>query len=321
MNKSKILINAAASLLFFFVAATTANAQATRTWVSGVGDDVNPCSRTAPCKTFAGAISKTATGGEISVLDPGGFGTLNITKSITVDGGGIIGSTLAAGTTGFIINITNAADTNARVVLRNLSINGATTGTTGIRFLAGNELHVENCVIFGFNTGASTGFGIDFAPAGTGYLFVRNTVVRDNGTNGTGGGIFIRPGVSGAARVTLDGVQMSRNNYGLRTEDRAKVTVRNSIAAGNFNNGFIAFSAGVGSNINLESTVSANNGSNGVSANGANAIVRLSNTTITDNEARGIFTNNSGQVISFSNNRLAGNVTGDGTPTSTVGQN
>src|SRR5438477_3797204 len=47
-------------------------AQATRTWVSGVGDDVNPCSRTAPCKTFAGAISKTAGGGEIDVLDPGG---------------------------------------------------------------------------------------------------------------------------------------------------------------------------------------------------------------------------------------------------------
>lgn len=321
MNKSKFFINAAA-LLLFLVAASTANAQATRTWVSGVGDDVNPCSRTAPCKTFAGAISKTATGGEISVLDPGGFGTLTITKSITVDGGGIIGSTLATQVNGFVINITNAGDTAARVVLRNLSVNGATTGTNGIRFIAGNELHIENCVIFGFNAAAS-GFGIDFNPAGTGYLFVRNTVVRDNGTNGTGGGIFIRPGASGAARVTLDGVQMSRNNYGLRTEDRAKVTVRNSIATGNFNNGFIAFSAGggTGSNINLESTVSANNGSNGASANGANAIVRLSNSTITDNDARGLFSVSGGQLISFGNNRLAGNVAGDGAPTSTIGQN
>jgi hypothetical protein len=101
VNKSKIFFNASALLLFLF-AASTANAQATRTWVSGVGDDVNPCSRTAPCKTFAGAISKTARGGEISVLDPGGYGALTITKSITVDGGGIIGSTLAAGRGGFL---------------------------------------------------------------------------------------------------------------------------------------------------------------------------------------------------------------------------
>jgi hypothetical protein len=66
--------------------AAPAQAQATRTWVSGVGDDANPCSRTAPCKTFAGAISKTAPGGEIDALDPGGFGALTITKSITIDG-------------------------------------------------------------------------------------------------------------------------------------------------------------------------------------------------------------------------------------------
>jgi hypothetical protein len=65
-----------------------AQAQATRTWVSGVGDDANPCSRTAPCKTFAGAISKTAPCGEISVLDPGGFGAVTITKSITINGTG-----------------------------------------------------------------------------------------------------------------------------------------------------------------------------------------------------------------------------------------
>jgi hypothetical protein len=85
-----------------------AQAQATRTWVSGVGDDVNPCSRTAPCKTFAGAISKTATGGEISVLDPGGFGAVTITKAITIDGGTGSGwaSILHSGVPGIIINIT-----------------------------------------------------------------------------------------------------------------------------------------------------------------------------------------------------------------------
>src|SRR3954470_976340 len=116
-----------------------ASAQATRTWVSGVGDDVNPCSRTAPCKTFAGAISKTAAGGEISVLDPGGFGGVTITKSITIDGGTGAGlaSILASGINGVVVN----AGANDIVILRNLSINGAGlaagTGVNGIRFLNG----------------------------------------------------------------------------------------------------------------------------------------------------------------------------------------
>ncbi|MFP5288427.1 MAG: hypothetical protein ACLGI9_22010, partial [Thermoanaerobaculia bacterium] len=91
------------------------HAQATRTWVSGVGDDVNPCSRTAPCKTFAGAISKTAAGGEISVLDPGGYGAITITKAITISGDGTLASILAAGTNGIVVNA-GAAD---KVVIRN----------------------------------------------------------------------------------------------------------------------------------------------------------------------------------------------------------
>src|SRR5215470_8838405 len=88
------------------LAVTPASAQATRTWVSGVGDDINPCSRTAPCKTFAGAISKTATNGEINCLDPGAFGAVTIAKSITIDCEDTQGSILAAGTNGVIVNIT-----------------------------------------------------------------------------------------------------------------------------------------------------------------------------------------------------------------------
>src|ERR1700737_4709600 len=103
-----------------FLASAPANAQATRTWVSGVGDDANPCSRTAPCKTFAGAISKTAACGEIDVLDPGGFGALTLTKSITLDGTGALGSILASGFNGITINV---ASTDF-VTIRGLSING-----------------------------------------------------------------------------------------------------------------------------------------------------------------------------------------------------
>jgi hypothetical protein len=143
--------------------ASRAHAQATRTWVSGVGDDANPCSRTAPCKTFAGAISKTAAGGEINALDPGGFGVVTITKSITIDGGGTFASVLAAGTSGIIVSA-GASDV---VTIRNVSINGANTGVHGIRFFSGGALHVENCEIFGF-----AGVGIDAIPGNASMLFV-----------------------------------------------------------------------------------------------------------------------------------------------------
>jgi hypothetical protein len=118
-------------------------AQATRTWVSGVGDDANPCSRTAPCKTFAGAISKTAAGGEIDALDPGGFGQVTITKAITLDGGGQVSSILSSFGTG----ITIQAGVNDLVRVRNLSISGAGGGTTGVRFVAGRGLELENVSI------------------------------------------------------------------------------------------------------------------------------------------------------------------------------
>src|SRR6202048_5014461 len=135
------------ALLLILGLATVANAQATRTWVSGVGDDANPCSRTAPCKTFAGAISKTAAGGEISVLDPGGFGAVTITKAITIDGGGgQVASVLVAGTNGILVS----APVTDVVTLRNLSINGIGGGINGIRFLGGKALHIEHCSISNF---------------------------------------------------------------------------------------------------------------------------------------------------------------------------
>src|SRR5439155_7994939 len=120
MNKFRFTINALAIAIFMFAFASFAQAQATRTWVSGVGDDANPCSRTAPCKTFAGAISKTAAFGEINVLDPGGFGAVTITKAITIDGGPFIAGVLVSGTNAIIINALNT-DT---VLLRHMDIDG-----------------------------------------------------------------------------------------------------------------------------------------------------------------------------------------------------
>src|SRR6516162_8972745 len=151
MRKLTLPFGTSATLLLIFLLSSAAQAQATRTWVSGVGDDVNPCSRTAPCKTFAGAISKTAPGGEIDALDPGGLGAVTITKGITIDGGGgQVASILVSGTNGIVVNA-GAADV---VTLRNLRINGiqvsGTGGVNGVSYLGGGALHIENCYIFGF---------------------------------------------------------------------------------------------------------------------------------------------------------------------------
>ena len=152
----KTLIQTALVCAAFVFGAGTLHAQATRTWVSGVGDDVNPCSRTAPCKTFAGAISKTAEGGEISVLDPGGYGTLTISKAITVDGGtgsGWASVLNSGGIAGFNVNVTTGTHvSDAVVILRNITINGAIQaptlgGTHGINYIKGAQLIVENCII------------------------------------------------------------------------------------------------------------------------------------------------------------------------------
>src|SRR6266567_3980764 len=134
MRKFAIAASALIATLCLFLPTAPAQAQASRTWVSGVGSDANPCSRTAPCKTFAGAISKTAAGGEIDALDPGGFGAVTITKAITIDGGGgQVASVLVSGTNGIIVQ----AGVNDVVTLRNIRIDGIGSGLNGVRYLSG----------------------------------------------------------------------------------------------------------------------------------------------------------------------------------------
>lgn len=253
-----------------FLTAPTAQAQATRTWVSGVGDDANPCSRTAPCKTLAGAISKTAVKGEINVLDPGGFGAVTITKSISIEAVGVMAGVLAAGTSGIIVN----AGANDVVVLRGLTIEGVGSGLFGIKFLAGGALHVENCTINGFTQG-----GIDFGSSTPSDLFVKDTYIRDN----IGVGIFLHP--TAAVAASIDGVRLERNSNGLFVQDGSNVTVRNSIAAGNVNNGFSVVAAAGSAELNIENSVATGNDKAGVFASGALATARISNTMITANLA------------------------------------
>ncbi len=198
------------------LSAAPAQAQATRTWVSGVGSDANPCSRTAPCKTFAGAISKTFINGEINCLDPGGFGAVTITKSITIDCHEVFASILASGTTGIIINIAvNANDPLRTVRIRNLNINGAgasgtigtRTGINGIRIDAALDVFIEDVMIDGF-----TQRGILDQRAAAGNLYVSNTTLR----NMAGAGAAVAPS-SGAPRIdaTFTNVLSENNTFGI----------------------------------------------------------------------------------------------------------
>ncbi|MDQ2917527.1 MAG: right-handed parallel beta-helix repeat-containing protein [Pseudomonadota bacterium] len=279
-------------------------AQATRTWVSGVGDDANPCSRTAPCKTFAGAISKTAAGGEINALDPAGFGAVTITKAITITGDGTMAGVLVSGTNGIVVQA-GASDV---VILRNLHINGLGTGLNGIRFLSGAELHVEHCEIRGFSQQ-----GIDIAPSGSGKAFVGNTELRDNAA----GAIYVHPGASAFVDAMLDHVLMQGNARGLRAEDGSIVAVHGSTAAENTNNGFVALAAVRAVDLTISDSVSSLNGAVGVYS-GALSTVRISNVTISGNNV-GLQSVSGGAIVSFGNNSLSGNAS-NGSPTSTIGR-
>ncbi|MEF9965462.1 MAG: hypothetical protein RR779_13935 [Comamonas sp.] len=156
-------------------AAPSAFAQATRTWVSGVGDDANPCSRTAPCKTFPGAISKTAVGGEINVLDPGGFGGVTITKPVLIDGAAAgTAGVLVSGTNAIIINIDPGTHPNATVVLRNLNIDGVGTGLSGIQVLRASKVLVEHAKIQGFQN------AIEVASGANAQLLVQRADIVNN---------------------------------------------------------------------------------------------------------------------------------------------
>lgn len=291
------------ALAAFLVVPSLAFGQATRTWVSGVGDDANPCSRTAPCKTFAGAISKTAAKGEISVLDPGGFGAVTITKGISIVADGDLGGILSAGTNGIVINA-GATDT---IVLRGLHIDGAGTGLNGIRFLAGGALHVERTTIKGV-----TQKGISFEPSGASQLFVVDSSVIE----AAGGGIFIKPTGAGSANGTIDHVQLERNLFGLHVEGLTNMSIRNSYAAANTTQGFEALNTNGAAGLFVSGSSAVSNGLGGIRADGAGTIVRVADSTVYAN-GTGLVVANTGQIISLGDIRNNGNAS-NGAPTSTV---
>lgn len=297
--KVRKLILLTGTLLFVV---SLVNAQASRTWVSGVGDDANPCSRTAPCKTFAGAISKTAAGGEIDALDPAGYGAVTITKAITIDGGGgQVASVLASGTNGIVVQ----AGTSDVVTLRNIQINGIGTGINGIRFLTGKALHVENCTIFGFTTR-----GIDIAKSDGGQVEVLNTVVRDNNDSG-----IKSLNTANTVSVSIDHSQFLNNRqFGVFASDFSKFSIRNTTSASNGNIGFLAQAANGTAVIDLVDSMASNNNI-GVQAGGNTAptTIRIGRASLLGNPT-GIVVGINGSVLSFGDNFN----TGTGAPSGNI---
>ena len=271
-----------------------AAAQASRTWISGVGDDANPGSRTAPCKTFAGAIAKTAPGGEIDCLDPGGFGALTITKAITLDGGGgQVGSVLVSGTNGIVVQA-GASDV---VIIRNLRINGIGAGLNGIRFLSGKALIIENCDIFGF-----TQSGVDVALSAAANLSILNTtIIGMPGQSGSSGVTFD----SGSASVnaTLTDVRVADCNTNAFYFGVGNVLVRGG-GCSNGNGGVDIFGS---ANVDLDG-MTISGATTGLRVSGG--IARLSDCTITRNTTGVTITG--GSVSTFGNNRVSGNGAGNG---------
>ena len=305
-------------LLFGLLAAGPSFAQATRTWISGVGDDANPCSRTAPCKTFAGAIPKTASGGVIDVLDPGGFGAVTITKSVTLENLSAISGILVAGTNGITINDSTGA---AIVVLRGMSLDGGppgSNGLAGVSFLKGSQLIIERSDIGNFTGGAPNGLGINFIPTTTATLIVRDSTIHDNGVAGSSnGGILVSPGTGGSATVALDNVRVVNNaGFGIQIAGPTTLSMRDSLVSGNAGNGVAAIGGSATVSLLLDRVTVSNNGATGLLAQDAGALIDLSDSTITGN-IQGLQATGGGSIVSFGNNRNLGN-TVDGAPSKTA---
>ncbi len=290
MRRISLPLTVFAVLFVCLIQVAPAHAQATRTWVSGTGDDANPCSRTAPCKTFAGAISKTATSGIINCLDPGGFGALTITKAITIDCHQTIGSVLVAGTNGFTINAPGAI-----VNVRGVDFEGIGQGLIGISILAATTVNLEEIVVNQF-----TQQGIsDTRPSGAAAteLSLRHSTVENN----TGPGIYLAAGLNVAA---IENVHSVNNGYGIQASANNYVLVSRSVVFGNTTAGIEGDN---GSYVFVDNTESIHN-STGIVA-GTSANVSLANSDIIVNP-----TAISGATTSYGNNRLQYNAAAGTTP-------
>ena len=300
ISRRRIVGLALVMLVVVLAVPASSSAQATRTWVSGVGDDANPCSRTAPCKTFAGAISKTAAKGEINCLDPGGFGGVTITKTIAIECENTEGGVLVSGTNAIVVN---AAATD-RVILRGLDINGIGTGLNGIRILQARSVKIDNAKIFGFVRN-----GVDFEPSNANAkLLVEDSRIVDN----NGNGVMVAPPASGAgARGVVRRSVVADNACGAVASSNIPSAAFNfAVDCGT------SFTNGGSATLRSFRSLFSDNADAGVFSNGASSLNVISDNEIVGN-LNGLRSINSGNIHSFGNNRITGNNT-DGNTSGTL---
>jgi hypothetical protein len=318
MNTNRLILAALGSAFSLLLFAAPAQAQATRTWVSGVGDDVNPCSRTAPCKTFAGAISKTAINGEINALDPGGFGALTITKSINVDCHEVLAGLTTGTGTGFVVSIAagNVNDPLRTARIRNVNIHGGglsgTIGTrlgiNGIRIDNAAQVSIEDCHITDF-----TQNGIRDQRTTGGRLTVSNTTVR----NCTSTGLLSNPS-SGSTKIdsSISNLIAEGNGTGVTVANGGLMSLTHCVVSNNTSNGLDA--EGSTSTMMIDNSLVSNNGAAGLFT-AASGTLRVSNTDIANNASAA-----NGAWTSFGNNRVTGTAgtapTAAGAASSDLGQ-
>jgi hypothetical protein len=294
--------NIAGALLALGLSAAPAQAGPNRTWVSGMGTDSGACTRAYPCKTFAFALTQTAAGGEIDVLDPAGYGTMTITKAISVVNDGV--GTAAIGTSsgnGVTIN----AGANDSVHLRGLTVEGLGSGSSGILFNTGGNLAIESCVVRNF-----ANRGIFISPSTSSSFSVSNTIV----SNTTSNGIVVQPTGSAVVTGVLSKVTANNNSLGgidvdgrFTTGTSLNVTIVDSVASNNLSVGVDSVSSsGAAATAVMLRNVVASNDVNGLLAQGNNAILRVAHSVITGN-AVAVVTFFGGVINSYGDNDIDGN--------------
>jgi hypothetical protein len=305
-----------ATLLALSLHVASAQAQLVRTCVSmAKGNDANSasfCHCTVPCRTFATAAANTLPDGEITVLDPGDYGGLTITRSISInnDSGGEASISVQGGTTGIIIN----GNSGAYVNLRGITIQGVGFGGgNGLVFNTGFSLTMTNCVVRNHSGSAGLGNGVLFQPNASANLAVSNTLIADNGQRG----LRVIATGAGTVKASFSRVELYQNNNQALVitntgTGTVSAVVEDSVSDNNFNDGFAVNSVpGAGpASLMVIRSVSSNNAS-GLFVAGANATLRIGQSTLTGNTANSWVASAGGLLRSYGDNNIDGNADGD----------
>jgi len=311
---TRLAVTSLAALALFGLDADPAAAQLTTTFVSEArGDNANPCTFVAPCRSFQAAHDHTLSDGQITVLDPGSYGPINITKSISVvnDGIGEASIPVSGGLTGISVN---APAGGGYVNIRGITVQGiGFGGGTGLRFNSGFALTISNCVFRNL-----TQDGVVLFSSNDALVSVSDTLMNDNGRYG----IEILNTGGSKLKVTLTRIEASHNSFGgvfVNGENAGSVvsaTVSDSVVSGNLGQGLFARSIGAGTaNLMVLNSVASYNFTD-ILAQGTNATVRIGQSGITGNTISSWANTGSAKVLSYGDNYIDGNGDGDPAPPS-----